>query len=293
MAESFRTLDEQVPFQWRLDLLQSILAQAHQSRDDRAIVYAQQQLAYLYLNQGNTALAQLWSEHALNLAQQLQSPELIVATAPFLAERLAARGQIQDALRLYGIAYTAVKSLRSDLLTVSPELQFHLRDQVQPIYQRFIELLLTPDALNPTQALPQSNLKQALAVMDSAQLSELDNFFGDTCLQAHPQDLSSLDTHAAVLYPILLNDRLTVIAELPGQPLKLYQNQGYSVSTEAVLQQFYSSLYPGYSPQEHLRLAQQLYQWFITPLLPDLEVAQIKTLVFVPTGFLQIGRAHV
>lgn len=50
-------------------------------------------------------------------------------------------------------------------------------------------------------------------------MAELENFFRAACLNAQPVQLDQLDPQAAVLYPILLPDRLEVILSLPQQPL--------------------------------------------------------------------------
>ena len=137
------------------ELLAQTLTQAQQQQDDRAIVHSLQQLAEWHLTQGDRQLAQAFSEQALSHAQQLQSPDLIAATAPFLGERYAQDFQdaqdsqdaqndrLADAVQVYQLAFTALQSLRQDLLTVNTDLQFDVRDQVEPIYRRVIQLLLT------------------------------------------------------------------------------------------------------------------------------------------------------
>lgn len=271
----------------RSELLAQTLTQAQQQQDDRAIVHSLQQLAEWHLTQGDRQLAQAFSEQALYHAQQLQSPDLIAATAPFLGERYAQDFQdsqdaqndrLVDAVQVYQLAFTALQSLRQDLLTVNTDLQFDVRDQVEPIYRRFIQLLLTAHH----DPLPQENLKKALAVIEALQLAELDNFFGDTCLQTQPQNIAQLDRHAAVIYPIILNDRLVVITALPDQALKLHSYNLSQTQINQTLQTLYSSLNPGYPRTQHLELAQEVYRWILEPLEAELQAADIQTLVFVP-----------
>lgn len=271
----------------RSELLAQTLTQAQQQQDDRAIVHSLQQLAEWHLTQGDRQLAQAFSEQALYHAQQLQSPDLIAATAPFLGERYAQDFQdsqdaqndrLVDAVQVYQLAFTALQSLRQDLLTVNTDLQFDVRDQVEPIYRRFIQLLLTANH----DPVPQENLKKALAVIEALQLAELDNFFGDTCLQTQPQNIAQLDRHAAVIYPIILNDRLVVITALPDQALKLHSYNLSRTQINQTLQILYSSLNPGYPRTQHLDLAQEVYRWIVEPLEAELQAADIQTLVFVP-----------
>jgi CHAT domain-containing protein len=68
----------------------------------------------------------------------------------------------------------------------------------------------------------QENLQQAREVIESLQLAELDNFFREACLNARPEQIDRVDPKAAVIYPIILPDRLEVILSLPNQPLRHY-----------------------------------------------------------------------
>ncbi|NES01121.1 MAG: CHAT domain-containing protein, partial [Symploca sp. SIO1B1] len=141
----------------------------------------------------------------------------------------------------------------------------------------------------------QANIKQAREVIEALQLAELDNFFRDACLDTQPVVLDEIDTQAAVIYPIILHDsfrgnsasRLEVVISLPNQPLRHYATQLPEEEIEDILQQFYSSLYPGYSRDQRLRLAEEVYDWLIRPAEADLANSGIQTLVFVPDGFLR------
>ena len=59
------------------------------------------------------------------------------------------------------------------------------------------------------------------------QIAKLDNFFRDPCSQVSedPVSIDDVDTEAAVIYPILLQNRLEVILTIPGQPLRHYATQ--------------------------------------------------------------------
>ncbi|NEQ62350.1 MAG: CHAT domain-containing protein, partial [Moorea sp. SIO4A1] len=56
---------------------------------------------------------------------------------------------------------------------------------------------------------------------------------------------------------------------------------------KARLRQVYSSMSPGYPNNERLRLSEQIYDWLIRPAEVELANSNIKTLVFVPDGFLR------
>jgi CHAT domain-containing protein len=130
----------------------------------------------------------------------------------------------------------------------------------------------------------QANLAKARQVLEALQLAELDNFFGDACIKTKPVEIDQIDTTAAVIYPIILSDRLEVILSIPNQPLRHYATQLPRQEIEKTLQNFYSALFPAYSRDERLQLSKQIYDWLIQPGAADLASNNIKTLVFVPDG---------
>ncbi len=60
-------------------------------------------------------------------------------------------------------------------------------------------------------------------MIESLRLAELNNFFRTTCLEGQIVAIDAVDqTETAVIYPIILADRLEVILSIPGQPLRQY-----------------------------------------------------------------------
>lgn len=97
---------------------------------------------------------------------------------------------------------------------------------------------------------------------------------------ARPQPVATLDPTAAIVYPIVLPDRLAVIAVLPNQPLAYHASASPQAEVLATLRQFRQSLNPVYPNTLRLQVSQQLYDWLIRPFRPAFEQAHIKTLVF-------------
>jgi len=168
--------------------------------------------------------------------------------------------------------------LRNDLVAINPEVQFSFKESVEPVYRELVSLLLQPNA-------SQANINQARQVIEALQLAELDNFFRDACLKTHPQQIDSIDPQAAVIYPIILSDRLEVILSIPNLPVRHYTTALPKQKIEEVLQNLYSSFYIGYPSNEGWRFSKQIYDWLIRPAQMDLDNHGIKTLVFVLDGF--------
>jgi CHAT domain-containing protein len=90
---------------------------------------------------------------------------------------------------------------------------------------------------------------------------------------------------AALLYPLILKDRLELILTTPESPPLRYTVPVTQQQLETVIGQFrrYVSQ-PGQDPRP---LAQKLYQWLIKPLEADLRAAGTDTLIYAPDGQLR------
>jgi CHAT domain-containing protein len=136
-------------------------------------------------------------------------------------------------------------------------------------------------------------LKESRDVIEALQLAELNNFFQQACLEARPQPIDQIDPKAAVLYGIILPDRLAVISALPGQPLHYHAiplaaaPQAKLDPVEQTVADLDATLNPFITPPDPLKPNQQLYDWLIRPIESDLNRNGIKTLVFVLDGALR------
>ena len=218
------------------------------------------------------------TERALVKAQSVNARELAYQWQWQLGRIHQARGNTLRAIAAYTQATESLQTLRSDLVAVSSDLQCSFRQEIEPVYRELVALLLQPNA-------SQANLKQARQVIESLQVAELDNFFRDACLDAEPKQIDRLDPTAAIIYTIILGDRLEVVAAIPGQPLRHYTNSLPPSEIELVVTSANSQLS---SPRRlNLELFQQAYDWLIRPLESELKTSGVKTLVFVPDGILR------
>jgi CHAT domain-containing protein len=239
-------------------------------------------LGTLYEREQQLSEAQELSEQALAIAQTINAPDLSYQWQWQLGRILRAKGERQNAIAAYTKSLDELSALRSDLVAVSSEVQFSFRENVEPVYRQLVDLLLQPSS----QAISQTALKQAREVLESLQLAELDNFFRDACLDTEEVQIDRLDPKAAIIYPIILSDRLEVIVAIPGQPLKNYRTTTSQEEIEIDITSLLSSLK---LPQRqlNLRFLQQLHQWLIAPIEADLAANKIETIVFVPDGILR------
>jgi CHAT domain-containing protein len=261
--------------------LTTALQQARTLRDSRAESYVLGELAALYEQTHQWQEAQQLTQQALLIAQSLNAPEITYRWQWQLGRLQKQQGDRSSAIAAYTDAMHLLKSLRSDLVTNNQNVQFSFQDKIEPIYRELINLLVEGDRLS------QADLKQAREVIEALQLAELNNFFRSACLDAHPSQIDQVDPTAAVLYPIVLVERLTVILSLPEQPLTAYSSPISRQQVETVSENMLESLNPLFADSERLRLSQQMYEWLIRPAETALKQSDIKTLVFVLDGSLR------
>lgn len=261
-------------------LLSEAVRGAKSLGDEPAQAYALLAMGHLYEGNSQWQEALSLTEKSLGVASSIQAADIASQSAWQLGRILKKLGKEKEAIAAYAESVSNLQSLRGDLVAINPDIQFSFRESVEPIYREMVALLL--DA-NPSQ----ENLIQARELIENLQLAELDNFFREACLDATPVAIDEIDPTAAVIYPIILPDRLAVIVSSSSQPLRYYFTRLPQVEIENALEELLSSMSPAYAPEERLPLAQQLYDWLIRPAQTDKGLEEVKTLVFVLDGKLR------
>lgn len=319
-----------------LPLLHHAVKMAHELNDRRAESYAWGSIGRFYEAQSVTSndIAQHNRIHgattskdhrteaktattkALVLAQQLQAPDIGYLWQWQLGRLLNQQGKRQEAIAHYTAAFNTLKTLRADLVVLDTDIQFSFRENIEPLYRQFTELLLrspspsnaTTEASRPSNISP-ANLGLARDVIEALQLAELDNFFQDACSIIQPESLDTIidkpGSHSAVLYAIILPDHLDIVLKLPRsivveQEQKTDQTKPpsdsdlrhYTIPVSAqdlrhTVQQFRRLLARPDTIQTLKPPAQQLYEWLVQPLDSDLKANNIDHIVFVLDGVLR------
>jgi CHAT domain-containing protein len=261
-------------------LLQEALAQAQRLPSTTAEAHARGNLGWLYEQMGEWDKALNWTQTALNLANQLQASHLIYQWEWQTGRVLKQQGKQQAAIAAYQRAIAALQATRGDLMAVNPDAQFSLRDTAEPIYRELVGLLL--------ENVPgQSQLETALNLIDALQLAELENFLG--CQLSGSVQLNQVvDPQTAIMYPIVLRDRVAVIYKLPNQPLGYFSTKVPQAQVESTLKALQENLLSGSRTSEVKQSAFQVYQWLMQPLEASLkQTTDLRALVFVLDGRLR------
>jgi CHAT domain-containing protein/predicted negative regulator of RcsB-dependent stress response len=281
-------------------LVATSIQRAKSIGDKRLEAYALGVLGGLYVESQDRAVktldakslqyAQSLTEQALIQSQTISAVDMVYIWQWQLGNILRMEGDIEGAIASYTESVNTLKSLRNDLIALNPNVQFSFRDNVEPVYRQLVDLLLQKG--QNQKEVSQKNLKQAREIIEALQLSELENFFREACLLPQPKQIDEVvdktDTTAAVIYPIILKDRLEVILKLPKEnELRHYTTQKSSLEIENSLEKLQQYLTEPDRVNDVKILSQQVYSWLIQPLEVELNAKKIKTLVFVLDGSLR------
>jgi CHAT domain-containing protein len=260
--------------------LKQSIQQARQIQDLRLESFAVGYLGRLYENTQQWTEAEHTTLEALSLAQKVHAEESRYRWKWQLGRILKAQGKTEKALVSYREAVDILQSLRQDLVAINNDLQYSFRDQVEPIYREYVDLLLQPHEGIP----PSVNmLKTAQQVVESLRLAELSYFLRSSCLEDHRRPLTqSLQSGTALLYPIVLEDRIATLLSLPDGSIQLINQSVSKKQVEDTVAQLREALEKPYTAPESKTLGLVLYRLLVEPTEILLQKNTIKTLVFVP-----------
>jgi CHAT domain-containing protein/predicted negative regulator of RcsB-dependent stress response len=295
------------------ELLAVTHTQAQTLGDRRSDAYVTGLRGRVALEQTQWSRAQDLTEQALVLAAAVNAPDITYRWQEQLGQILEARNDLTGAIAAYQTAVNSLKRLRTDLLAVNPDLQFSFQQSVEPIHRKLVSLLIDAyEQGNPTTAAQAAGPKAVAAtnqlgaarqVIESLQQEELNNYLRAACLDLEEVQIDQIAEaqSTAVIYPIILSDRLATIVSYPAQTtLAAKGADGKAITTDQEVLELYPAAVSADDMDTSLRQlrrdltnrislayrnsAGQVYDWVIRPLEADLAANGIKTLVFVLDG---------
>jgi CHAT domain-containing protein len=268
--------DQVLPSKDLAQLMAQTVKSAEKIQDAPAQAYALHQWGQLYRRTQQISEAKKLAEKSLNIARQLQADDIIAQSAWLVGRLYKQEGNRLEAISAYTEAVKSLKALRYDLAAVNTDIQFSFRESVEPVYRELVGLLLDEQP-------SQTELLHARELIESLQIAELDNFFREACLDK-AQQIDKVDPTAAVIYPIILPDRLGVIISQSGQLLHYYATPKSQGEIEQTLNNLLAALNPVSDFKDREKFTQQIYDWLIRPAEEKEAFKDTKTLVFVLDG---------
>jgi len=261
---------------------------AETTTDLRAASYALGHLGGLYAEEGGRDKEALYlTRRALQSAEDARAADLLARWNAQAGQIAWRAGQADAALDAYRRAVALLADTRPEAGAARGNADLAFRQAVEPIYLELVDLLLRRSA-DPEAADTQALLVEARSVVEDWKAAELRNYFRDGCaaeLEATARSVEEIDPNAAVIYPILLPDRLEIlVGRADGIRRHTLPVDRNAVESEA---RRFLSLLSKRTTHEYRVPARQLYAWLVAPYEKALSAAGIDTLVFVPSGVLR------
>lgn len=233
--------------------------------------------------------SQQLTQKALLLTQSIEVPNIAYQWEWQLGRLLSAQGKREQALEAYKQAIKTIDTFRQysgaiafSLETLNSDVVFNFRTRVEPVYRQLINLLLQPGENTKI-----GDIKEARKLFKEFQVSELENFLLCNLDQESNEFLidkfiEDNKLNAAVVYPIILRDKIGVILKLPKKPLLYLPSEIVDINIVETIGKMRDRLgQSGLSKEDETEFPTEIYKWLIKPMEDYLEQSNIKTLVFL------------
>lgn len=233
---------------------------------------------------GLTYKAIRFTEEAILAAQSITAHDLLIKWEWQLGRLFSKKGFTERAISAYRRAIWHIESVRMDIPIVYKDGKSSFRSTLAPVYTGLADMLLKKAATSTDNTTKQILLKEARETVEQIKRSELQDYFRDRCVASRASELQTLYDSIAVIYPVILEDRLEVLVDIGGtlyqksSPVGRDELEKTSLNFSLALRS--SGFYEDYSSK--------LYDWIIGPVMPVLKKEGVNTLIFIPDGSLRL-----
>lgn len=258
---------------------------AARTRDPRTSSYALGYMAELYAAQDRAAEALELNRRAVEAARSANADEIRYRWHARSAELLETLGRRDEAIAEYRVAVDLLEGVRHAMALEAGRPAASFRDRVGGVYFGYVDLLLRRAA---EKADPAPDLRRAQQTLEQLKAAELRDYYQDECVDnARRSQVSAAEASpsAAIIYPVLLADRVEILVSTKSRTWRRAVPIGRAEAT-AQLHRL-RMLLEQRTTREYLRPAREVFDWLMRPLLEDLEMAGVDSLVFVPDGALR------
>lgn len=264
-------------------LLNSAYQLSQTSGDQRAQSYAAGYLGRIYAANKRYDEALQLTEQATRAAQKANAPESEYLWHWQNGRIYKEQGNIDAAIAAYRLAVEKIQSIRGQL---SARTAF--KSVLGPVFFELTDLLLQrPNTISDKETV-ENYLKEARATMELLKAAELQDYFQDNCvtaLQSKSASLDNLQSSTAVIYPIILKDRIEILLSLANE-IKRFSTKIDSYDLKAKITNF-RVLLEKRTTHQYMRYGRQLYDLIIRPMEETLKKNNIDTLVIIPDSSLR------
>lgn len=294
LGHTWRLLSQVDPSRREEDLMSAyaILRSANdeaRKADDLALrSQATGEIGALYADERRTPEALLLTREALSLAEAASAPEAVYRWHWQEGRLYWELGKSEAAVQALRRAVAVLEDTRQDSLSSVYSAEVVFRKTVAPVYLDLVNALLMSSGRVNNAKHRQSLLREARGVVEGLKVAELRNYYRDECvadLREREVDLEQVSSSAAVIYPVVLPDRLEVLVSIGPSILR-----HVTPVTAEQLGERVRVLRAGLRGVTHSYRDSglDLYRWLVEPFEGEFGEHGIETLVFVPDGPLRM-----
>jgi CHAT domain-containing protein len=240
-------------------------------------------LGALYEDEGRWEEAQSLTSQAVFAAQSAGAQDQVYRWEWQLARIQRQRGALSESQFSLERAVAGLSELRGDVLTSTRNAY---RTLVEPLYLDFADVNLRQAAKAAKGSEQEQRLLRAVRnQLESLKQAEVQDYFETECV-TNNTEAGFRVPGAAVLYPILLRDRIEVLVETGGS-LRRFAATVSANEAVASVRQLRIGIERAGSEESYLVPAQSLYRWLLKDADAFLAAAKVDTLIVVPSGALR------
>ena len=265
------------------DLLQQANGIGESFSNTRITSYAKGYLAQFLFTEGNHEEALALARQATFLAHADRAYEMAYLWQWQIARIYRAKGNTSESIRLYKEAVITLEHVRQELIKGSP---FSFPQKIQPLYSELSDLLLTTAAAAKGRA-KQRYLMEVQQILEQAKVAELQDYFQNECvIPDKAVDLQNIEKATAVIYPVILSDRLEVLVNIDNEVHQTISDISRD-DLQRLVNDFREQLQEDAGDDEYLELGSELYQLLFADSEALLSERGIDTLLVIPDGVLR------
>lgn len=251
-----------------------------QTTNPRISAEALDGLAQLYENKFRFEEAERLNQQGILAAQRVNAQDLLLKLQWRQGRLQKQLNHVTEAIAAFQHAVDHIEALRQDIPVEYHNGKSSFRETLEPVYMGLADLLLK-QAHFETGGNRQNLLRRARETVELIKQTEMEDFLGGRCEVAGSKGslLETRDVNTAILYPIVLPERMELLASIGGD-LNQFTQKISAEDLQANIKKMESALRNGKADVK--KYGKQLYDWLIAPIKPWFTKKNIKTLVIIP-----------
>ena len=262
--------------------LRDALRLANSLQEPRLVSAASGALGGIYMQANRRMEALTLTHQAILAAQRAGAAELLFRWHWQAARLHRAEAHLDQAIAAYRLALAAYET--SNFSPVPEDFNIFPNEPAHTVFLELADLLLQKSGTLGNGAEMQKYLIEARDAVELLKARELQDYFRDSCVAEARARVKTLvqttDPGTAVLYPIVLPDRLELLLSV-GAEIKRFTVSVRQAKVTETAREFREAV-QSQRTRAYLAPAQTLYQWLILPIEKTLAATRIDTLVTIP-----------